>query len=77
MNWFKRRSPATKIQLHSQDLHCQMCAQTVREALQKVAGVERVQVNLSRKTITVATAPETKIEAETLIEALKPTGYQA
>ncbi|MGF1540502.1 MAG: cation transporter [Pleurocapsa sp.] len=34
------------IQLHSEDIHCQMCAQTVREALQKVAGVDKVRETL-------------------------------
>ncbi len=54
MNWFFKRSPAQEIQLQVEDLHCQMCAQTVREALQKVAGVTKVKVNLSQKKVTVA-----------------------
>ncbi|HHP7230847.1 MAG TPA: heavy-metal-associated domain-containing protein [Xenococcaceae cyanobacterium] len=77
MNWFLRRSPAKEIRLHSEDLHCQMCAQTVREALQKVSEVKQVKVNLSRKTIIVAITDETEITVESLIKALEPTGYRA
>lgn len=52
-----------------------MCAQTVREALQTVAGVKKVRVNLRRKEVAIAATSETKIES--LIEALKATGYRA
>ena len=54
-----------------------MCAQTVREALQKVAGVNKVKVNLSRKKVTVGIADEQEISVECLIQALEPTGYRA
>ncbi|MGV2829348.1 heavy-metal-associated domain-containing protein [Myxosarcina sp. GI1(2024)] len=79
MNWFfkrfKRSSPKNEIQFHVADLHCQMCAQTVREALRKVEGVKQVRINLARKNVAIAAAPE--IEVDSLIEALKPTGYRA
>jgi copper chaperone CopZ len=62
-----------------------MCAQTVREALQKVAGVQQIKVNLSQKKVTIvycqaklweiASDPEVKIQS--LIKALEPTGYRA
>ena len=77
MNWFFKRSPAKEIQLYSEDLHCQMCAQTVREALQKVAGVNKVKVNLSQKRVTVAYADGLEVSVESLIQALEPTGYRA
>ena len=38
-----------------------MCAQTVREALQKVAGVNKVKVNLSKKKVLVAIADELEV----------------
>ncbi len=53
-----------------------MCAQTVREALQKVAGVTKVKVNLSQKKVTVAFANDLEISVESLIKALEPTGYR-
>ena len=77
MNWFFKRSPAQEIQLQVEDLHCQMCAQTVREALQKVAGVKKVKVNLSQKKVIVALAKDLEVNVESLIKALEPTGYRA
>ena len=77
MNWFFKRSPTREIQLQVEDLHCEMCAQTVREALQKVAGVNRVKVNLSQKKVTVAIPAESEISIKSLIKALEPTGYRA
>ena len=77
MNWFLNRSPAKEIQLHIEDLHCQMCAQTVRAALQKVSGVNKVKVNLSQKRVTVALAADLEVSVEFLIKALEPTGYRA
>ena len=77
MNWFFKRSPTKEIQLQVEDLHCEMCAQTVSEALQKVPGVNKVKVNLSQKKVTVAIANDLEITVESLIKALAPTGYQA
>ncbi|MDJ0595269.1 MAG: heavy metal-associated domain-containing protein [Pleurocapsa sp. MO_226.B13] len=77
MNWFFKRSPTKEIQLQVEELHCEMCAQTVREALQKVAGVNKVKVNLSQKKVTLAIAAELEVSVESLIKALEPTGYRA
>ena len=85
MNWFFKRSPTKEIQLQVEDLHCEMCAQTVREALQKVAGVKKVKVNLSQKKVTVAyreadlfeISEDLEVDIESLIKALEPTGYKA
>ena len=85
MNWFFKRLPTKEIQLQVEDLHCEMCAQTVREALQKVTGVTKVKVNLSQKRVTVAyreadlfeIANDLEISVESLIKALEPTGYRA
>ena len=77
MNWFFKRSPTKEIQLQVEDLHCEMCTQTVREALQKVAGVNKVKVNLSQKKVTVTIADELEVSVESLIKALEPTGYRA
>ena len=54
-----------------------MCAQTVREALQKVSGVNKVKVNLSQKRVTVILPIESEVSVESLIQALEPTGYGA
>ena len=77
MSWFWARVPTREIQLQVEELHCQMCAQTVIEALQKVSGVNKVQVNLSQKRVTVILSIESEISVESLIQALEPTGYRA
>ena len=77
MNWFFKRSPTREIQLQVEELHCEMCAQTVREALQKVSGVNKVKVNLSQKRVTVILPVESETSVESLIQALEPTGYGA
>lgn len=77
MNWVFERSPIRELKLQVEDLHCQMCAQTVREALQKVSGVNKINVNLSQKRVTVIFSIESEISVESLIQALDPTGYEA
>ncbi|MEM8831133.1 MAG: heavy metal-associated domain-containing protein [Cyanobacteria bacterium P01_G01_bin.19] len=77
MNWLFKRSPTREIQLQVEDLHCEMCAQTVREALQKVSGVKQVKVNLSKKRVTIILPIESEISVESLIQALDTTGYEA
>ncbi len=77
MNWFFKRSPGKEIQLQVEDLHCEMCAQSVREALQKVVGVNKVEVNLSQKKVTVGIADDLEVSVESLIQALEPTGHRA
>ncbi len=54
-----------------------MCAQTVREALQKVAGVNQVKVNLYQKKVTVEITSDRETTVESLIKTLETTGYPA
>ena len=77
MNWFFKRSPTREIQLQVEELHCEMCAQTVREVLQKVSGVNKVKVNLSQKRVRVIMPIQSETSVESLIQALEPTGYGA
>lgn len=71
------RSPPQKIELYIQDLHCQMCAQTVREALQKINGVKRVKVNLSQKKVAVEIVCNQEYTTAFLIKTLETRGYRA
>ncbi|ABW31656.1 heavy-metal-associated domain-containing protein [Acaryochloris marina] len=77
MSWFSRSAPTNEIQLHIEDLHCEMCAQTVKEALKKVSGVKKVQVKLSKKQVNVAIIENREVDFASLASALEPTGYQA
>jgi copper chaperone CopZ len=84
-NLLINRSPPDEIELYIEDLHCQMCAQTVREALQKVAGVQKIKINLSQKKVTVVycqaklleISSDREIQIQSLMKALEPTGYRA
>ncbi|HBR00741.1 MAG TPA: copper chaperone [Cyanobacteria bacterium UBA11691] len=77
MKWFFQKQPANDIALKCDDLHCQMCADTVKQALQKVNGVVRVKVNVGKKEIAVSIDQKANITSDMLIDALKPTGYIA
>ncbi|MBE9047616.1 heavy-metal-associated domain-containing protein [Pleurocapsales cyanobacterium LEGE 10410] len=76
-NFSLDRATPQDIELYVEDLHCQMCVPTVREALQKVSGVKRAKVNLSQKKVTVETNGDREIPVDTLIIALEKTGYRA
>ncbi len=73
---FQKKNSAD-IVLKSDDIHCQMCAETVQHTLQQVRGVSRVKVSIKDKTIQVNLDEPGRVKSETLIDALKPTGYIA
>ncbi len=75
MSWFSRSAPTKEIRLHIEDLHCEMCAQTVKEALHKVAGVKKVQVKLSKKQVTVVIDADNVVNFESLAQTLASKGY--
>jgi copper chaperone CopZ len=75
MKWFFTKQPTHDVLLKCEDLHCEMCAQTVKEALRRVDGVVKVKVNLGKQTVTVAIAEGMEIGIDRLQTALKPTGY--
>lgn len=77
MKWFSRKQSANDIILKCEDLHCEMCAETVKHALQQIDGVLKVKVNVGKKTIAVSIDEKTAITSDMLISALKPTGYMA
>ena len=54
-------------------MKCEHCKKRVEDAARKVAGVKRVDINLSEKTVTVAYIPA-KTSADTIMEAIKNAG---
>ncbi|GJQ20632.1 MAG: hypothetical protein HBSIN02_09870 [Bacteroidia bacterium] len=73
---------ATKSQLVSTavisvpTIQCNMCSMNVEDALQEVKGVESVEVNLKKKTVTVLYRPrETTLAG--LEDAIVKAGYDA
>jgi copper chaperone CopZ len=75
MKRFFKKQPTHDMMLKCEDLHCEMCAQTVKEALRQVEGVVKVKVNVGKQTVAVSIHEETTINIDTLQNALKPTGY--
>ncbi|MBY0248597.1 MAG: mercury resistance system periplasmic binding protein MerP [Nitrospiraceae bacterium] len=53
---------------------CAACPITIKKALNKVEGVENIEVNLEKKEA-VITFEDTKTTVEALLEATKNAGY--
>lgn len=61
------------ITLTSQEIQCEGCAESVTRALQKVAGVKQVQVDVPAKKITVEI--EEPANEETIKTTLDDAGF--
>lgn len=77
MKLFSKKQSAIEIILKCEDIHCQMCADTVKQALQQVDGVLKVKVNVVKKTIAASIDEKATVTSDMLIDALKPMGYKA
>lgn len=55
-------------------MYCPVCPITVRKALDKVPGVEKVSVSLEKKEA-IVTFDNAKTNSKALIEATKDAGY--
>ena len=62
------------VTLSVQNMTCRICPITVRKSLEKVSGVQSVQVNFDKKTATVTYDPD-KTKLESLTQATKNAGY--
>lgn len=60
--------------LDVKNMQCQMCAITVKKALQKVPGVEDAKVDLDRKNVTVKFDPD-KTNPDALAAATAKAGF--
>lgn len=72
-------SPANtnkRIQLALSGMHCTSCAGLIEKALKKVTGVKEASVNFAAEKATV-TYDESQTDQNSLIEAVKKTGYGA
>ena len=41
------------ISFHINDIHCEKCVEKIRQALENLAGLEEVNINLDEKTINI------------------------
>ncbi len=64
------------IVLEVKNMICELCPLTVKKALERVSGVQAVEVDFASKTATVTYDPA-KTQPEALIQATTDAGYPA
>ena len=64
----------TTVTLSVPGMKCATCPITIKKALNKVEGVENIEVNLEKKEA-VVTFDNTKTTVETVLEATKNAGF--
>ena len=67
---------ADKIDLQVTGMSCANCVAHVKKALESVSGVAGVNVDLEKKSATVATAAG-GADVDQMIEAVRDAGYEA
>lgn len=58
------------------NMTCEACEETIREALETLKGVEKVQVNLRSQKISIR-FNESKVDEGTILSTLTRIGYPA
>lgn len=72
------KKDTTKIELELEGLGCGSCAETVREALWRVPGIERVEASFDEKLARVwTTDPSLAEDPSPLLKAVQAEGYGA
>ena len=64
----------TTVTLSVPGMKCATCPITIKKALNKVEGVENIEVNLEKKEA-VVTFDDANTKVEALLEAIKNAGY--
>lgn len=67
-------APAETVVLEVSKMTCSVCPITVKKALEKVAGVEQVEIDFDNKTATVSYDPD-KAQTDALTAATTNAGY--
>ncbi len=65
-----------KAEFHIKGMHCESCAEDIKEALEETAGVERAEVTFSGKTANVS-FDDAVVQQATLVKKIQDLGYQA
>lgn len=65
-----------RVSLSLSGMHCSSCALIIEKSLGKVNGVSKAHVNFAAEKA-VVTYDESAVKAETLVDAVKKTGYSA
>ena len=65
-----------KAEFHIQGMHCESCADDIKETLEETAGVESADVTFSGKTANV-TFDDAVVQQATLVKKIQDLGYTA
>ena len=65
-----------KAEFHIKGMHCDSCAQDIKQTLEGTAGVSRADVTFNGKTAVVEFDDRT-VQQTTLIKKIQDLGYQA
>ena len=57
-------------------MHCPLCTTAIKQAINKLEGVEKVSARLNTKEVTVV-YDEEKVKIEDILKAVKTTSYEA
>ena len=57
-------------------MHCPLCTTAIKQAINKLEGVEKVSARLNTKEVTVI-YDEEKVRIEDILKAVKTTSYEA
>jgi copper chaperone CopZ len=63
-------------EFHIQGMHCESCAETIKETLESTAGVQHADVTFSGKTANVQYDGDV-VKPETLLKKIQDLGYNA
>ncbi len=63
---------STNYKLHIEDMNCGGCVSSIQEALEAIAGVSNINIELASKTA----AFETGIALDSVLATLKDAGYE-
>ena len=64
---------STNYTLHIEDMNCGGCVSSIQEALEGIAGVSNINIELASKTA----AFETSVALDSVLATLKDAGYAA
>lgn len=65
-----------QLTLHVEDLTCEGCAWQIRDTLEKVAGVSKVETTVADKKVVVSFEPG-RISADAIVGELAKVGYES
>ncbi len=61
--------------LHVKGLSCPFCAYGIEKKLSRIKGVEKVETDIARGTVTVTMADGAKLDKDTAARAVKEAGF--